>query len=124
VLGDERLVDQFDEWLALRGGHISVEMDPQHPDMACQNAPDPEVDERVIQPQEPAEIELALVEDRGGVAEKKQLVHKPVQFLDATEGLHVGDSEARDRPPEVAPAPGEHARPHGLPRLEEPERVL
>jgi hypothetical protein len=85
--------------------------------MACQNAPDPEVDERVVQPQEPAEIELALVEDGAGVTEKKQLVHESVQLLDATERLDVGDAEARDRSPEVAPAPGEHTRPHDLPCL-------
>jgi hypothetical protein len=78
VLGKERLVGQFDEPLFIRGGQISVELDSQHPSTACQNAPDPEVDDRVIRPQEPAEIELALVEDGAGVAEKKQLVHESV----------------------------------------------
>jgi hypothetical protein len=124
VLGNERLVDQFDERLALICGQISVDMDLQNPDMACQNAPDPEVDERVVQPQEPAKIKLALVEDEAGVTEEKQLVHEAFQLLDAPECLNVGDTEARDEPPEVAPATGEHARPHGLRRLEEPNHMM
>jgi hypothetical protein len=124
VFGEERLVVQYDERFFLRGWQISVEMDSEHRGIACQNSSHPEVDEPIVQPQKPTKVELTLVEDGACVTEQEQLIHEPDELLDATERLDVGDAEARDWPPEVSPAPGEHARPHRIPRFDETERVM
>lgn len=62
------------------------------------------------------EIDLAVIQSGSRLAEQQQLVHEHL--------VVVGDAQATKGPPEVAPALGQHARPHGVLRRQEIQHVL
>ena len=68
---------------------------------------------------ETTEIEFATIKSRSWVAKQQKPVHESGQLVDTPKHLDVDDAQAGEGPPEVAPAPGEHARPHGLPHGQE-----
>ena len=52
------------------------------------------------------------------------MVHELPELLHVVLVSIASDAQARREHPEVQPAPGEHARPHGVPRGKETEDVL
>lgn len=68
------------------------------------------------------QLELA---QKHGAAQEQQAVDELVEVLRAAPAVAAaGDADDRRRSPDVAPAAGEHARPHGVAGREEREHVV
>lgn len=104
---------------------VPRDIEPEQPNLAKYNVPDPEAHTGHVVVGDRSEPELTSV-DRRSTAKEQKVVDKLAELLD---GRHLrllatGDAQAGGGFPEVAPAPGEHAGPHGLLRREEGEDVL
>lgn len=97
----------------------------EQPYLAQYDVLDPEAHTGHVVVGDNVEPELARV-DRRSCAEEQKVVDKLAELMDGRE-LHLvaaGDAQACGGLPEIAPASGEHAGPHGLLRREEGEYVL
>ena len=113
------------QWRAVQHeGPFSKQVDGKHLSVAQQRMPDPNVDVRNIVAR-CIVLELDLIERGARVAEEQQPADELVHVVGAhLPHLERGDAQAAHEPPLVAPAPGEHARPHRLVRRQEAEDVL
>uniref|UniRef100_A0A0A9HI54 Uncharacterized protein n=1 Tax=Arundo donax TaxID=35708 RepID=A0A0A9HI54_ARUDO len=90
-------------------------MECEHPNFAHYSMPEPEVHTGlVVLAGEVTKPELTCVNRRAS-AEEKETVHKLPERIHRHRPIPVKapDAQAGGRLPEVAPPPGEHARPHG-----------
>lgn len=104
---------------------IRIEVKHEHSDFAHDNVTNPEVHAGNVLSADLIEGKLAGVE-RGAPAEEQEVVDEPLELLDGRRRPTGGadDAQAWGGPPEVAPPPGQHARPHGLLRREEGEDAV
>ena len=89
--------------------------EPEQPDLAQYNVPDPEVHTGHVVVVDHIEPELTRVDERS-CTEEQQVVDKLAELMDGRQLQLVaaGDAQASGGLPEMAPASGEHAGPHGL----------
>nr|CAB3463833.1 unnamed protein product [Digitaria exilis] len=121
VLGDERRTFQTK---SIRPKVLK----PEYPDSACNNMPEPAVQEElVVVVVEITEPEVTRFERRTST-EAQKILHKLPALLHSLRLPNVVgdacDAQARSALPEVTPAPSDHARPHGLRGRHEAEDVL
>lgn len=84
---------------------------------------DPKADIGLMCCAEFPQLDLKRVQVRA-LKEDEEVVHEQQELLHGPWAVDADDAQARGEPPEVAPAPGEHACPHGLLRREEGEEVV
>jgi len=97
----------------------------EQPYLAQYDVPDPEAHTGHVVVGDNVEPELARV-DRRSCTEEQKVADKLAELMDGRQLRLVaaGDAQACGGLPEIAPASGEHAGPHGLLRREEGEYVL
>lgn len=112
------------------------EAEAEHPDLVARGAPDRAAQVEVVGgEEEPREAEVDLVEVEherlqprrrvAGAAAAAEAAEKAVEERGELGGAvpspGAGDADGGGGPPHVAPAPGQHARPHDLVRRERGE---